>query len=309
MPAIAFDRFVREYLSVRAASRRKGTVGKDRQALRELGALGLRSTRDLTPEAIGRFIAASRATGRSDVTTDGLVRAIAAACTYAVKLGHLRVSPFEVVDCWGLDTEPAEEVVRYLTLPQLGRLLGTLERGATDWRGRRLYALVATVAYTGIRRSEALHLRREDVDLRRGFLRIPKRRLSHRAKTRASAALVPIPSPLRAVLIDWRRRNRSPWLFPGVTGRGPWTGGSPGFKPLDELKAAAREAGLGRVTFLMLRHSFATHAPRWGIDAIRLKQILRHTTIRTQRHYVHPDEEGLRDAVRRVRFDPPAPRA
>jgi len=112
------------------------------------------------------------------------------------------------------------------------------------------------------------------------------------------------PPPLAPILEAWLPRCGSDWLFPGVRLQRPWTGGSPGEKPLDQLQAAGREIGLEAVTFQMLRHTFATHAASWGIGPIHLKQILRHTTLRTQRHYIHEDPEGLRRAADRVRFGP-----
>ncbi len=305
MPSIAFDRFRAEFLDLYRAARARKTWAKARQALGELSRLEPppRSTKDLTPGLIARFVGASRERGRADTTTDSLLRSIAAACSYAAKMGYVRASPFaQFAGGWGLDTEPAE-VPRHLSLAELAGLMDHLRRDRETWHARRLYALAATVAYTGLRRSEALHLGLADVDLASGFLSVPRRRLTHRAKTRASAAPVPIPPPLVPILLAWMPEAGPAWLFPGATRKGPWTGGPPGRKPLDMLKAAGKAAGIrGPVTFQALRHSFGTHAGVWGLDPIRLKQVLRHTTLRTQRHYIHPDAANLRDAVKAVRF-------
>ena len=302
MPAIPFRRFVKEILGISSATRSRITTGKLRQALGELAALGIRSTSELTPALMARFIQSSRERGtRSDISTESLMRSLSSACTYAHAMGYLRVNPFRVHRGWGLDLEP-EDVPRFLTLDQLRRLVAHLNDQADTWKGGRLRALAALVAYTGMRRGEALFLQWSDIDLERGFVMVPRRRLSHRAKTRASAAPVPIPPELSPILRDWRRRAGSRWCFPGVTLRGPWTGGSCKLRALGELQAAADAAGIGHVTFRLFRHSFATHAPRWGLDPIRLKQVLRHTNLRTQNRYIHPDEDGLRDAVKRVSF-------
>ncbi len=305
MAAMPFAKFRDEVLSIYRAAREPGTWRIMRRALELLAATGLRTTRDLTPATIARFVGNCRGAGLSDVSADSYLRSVSASCTYAAKMGYVRASPFTIVHGWGLDPVPPE-LPAYLTLGELARLMVELDRSATDWRGQRLRALVALVAHTGLRRGEALHLQVSDVDLATGFLRVARRRLRHRAKTRASAAPVPIPGPLEDVLAAWLPRTGSEWCFPNVSRTGPWTGGAYGSRPNDELSAAGRRAGIKRVNWRMLRHSFATHSPRWGLDPIRLKQVLRHTTLRTQEIYIHPDHEGLRDAVRHVHFPVPA---
>ena len=51
-------------------------------------------------------------------------------------------------------------------------VLELLRVRARDWPGLRLYALCMTVAFTGLRRNEALHLKVEDVDLAERLLYI-----------------------------------------------------------------------------------------------------------------------------------------
>jgi integrase len=306
MSAMAWARFRDEVLSIYRSARRPTTWRIMRRALDLLGRTGIRTTRDLTPATVARFVAIAREQGLSDVTIDSYLRSVSASCTYAARMAYLRVSPFAVVKGWGLDAEPPE-LPAYLTLRELARLLRELDRGATDWRGRRLRALVATVAHTGLRRGEALHLKAADVDLASGFLKVARRRLGHRAKTRASVAPVPIPGPLESILAAWLPEAACEWCFPNATRTGPWTGGPRGARPNDALAEACRRAGVPRANWRMLRHSFATHAPTWGLDPIRLKQVLRHTTLRTQEVYIHPDHANLRDAVRRVHFPAPTP--
>lgn len=297
--AIPFEPFRDEILAFYRTCRAKATWAKARQAFREIEALEPRTTADLTPGLVARFVESRR--GRGDASTIGLLNCLRVACRYATRMGWLAVSPFAVVADWGLDAEP-RDIPRHLSMAEVARLLEHVEAGRESWTGGRLQALVATLAYTGLRRGEALHLRAEDIDLERGFLWVPKRRLAWKAKTSRSAAPVPIPTPLAPILADWIPRSESPWLFPGVTRIGPWTGGAPGWRPYDALAAAGKAAGVGHVNFMVLRHTWATHAPSWGLGEIQVKQVLRHTTIRTQRHYIHADLENLRRAVRRIDY-------
>ena len=62
------------------------------------------------------------------------------------------------------------------------------------------HAPTATIAYTGLRRDEALTLKAEDVSLATGLLAVSDRT---RRKTAISAAPVPIPPELAQILATW----------------------------------------------------------------------------------------------------------
>jgi integrase len=126
----------------------------------------------------------------------------------------------------------------------------------------------------------------------------PRRRL----KTAAAAAPVPLCDELAAALAAWLPEAGTPWVFPGVRGKGPWTGGMPGGKPLDRLKAAGREAGLEGVTFQSLRHSCATLLEARGVPEVVIQRVLRHTTPRTTARYRHADVAALVGWVKGVGY-------
>ena len=277
------------------------------------------TTAELTPALIARFIQ-SRPPDQSNNSTLSLLSSLRVACAYAQSQGYIKVSPFAFRKQW---IKPAPTTKsRHHGREEIGRVLQLLRAdvehrtGWAGWRARRLYALAATVAYTGLRKNEALHLCVEDVDLAGRMLLIVERK-GRSLKTAASAQPVPVPEPLAAVLADWLRDEQRlwmarpdtecPWVFPNVTRTGPWTGGQPGAKPLDRLKAAGKRAGVEGFTFLSLRHSWATHAESWGLSPAMIQRVLRHTTVRTQWHYRHADMANLRGAVKNIDFGPDAP--
>jgi integrase len=179
----------------------------------------------------------------------------------------------------------------------VSRLLAHLEgRRALGWPERRLHALAALVAYTGLRLSEALCARVEDLDLGRRVIWVSPRR---RLKTEASAAAVPIAGELAPILEAWLPHAGSAWLVPGVRREGPWRGGAPGYRPLDRLQQAAARIGLEGVTFHGLRHTLATLlVQRWGRSAEQVSWVLRHASPRTTvEHYIHADELATLAAV------------
>ena len=318
---IPLPRFRDEVLALyKPPLRAKNTFNKMRQALSiavELAGPGA-TTADLSPELIARIIG-SRPAGESPNSTLSLLSSFRAACAYAQTRGYVRVTPFAYRKQW-LRPAPTTKAHAH-SQEDIARVLALLKadvearEGWAQWRARRLYALAATFAYTGLRRNEGLYLHVEDVDLAGRMLLIVERGGRH-LKTRASAQPVPIPPALAEILDDWLRpehrlwmadvaADACPWVFPNTFRVGPWTGGPMGQKPLDRLKAAGERAGVDGFSFLSLRHSWATHAEAWGLSPAMIQRILRHTSLRTQWHYRHADTANLKAAVHGVRFGPP----
>jgi integrase/recombinase XerD len=67
------------------------------------------------------------------------------------------------------------------------------------------------------------------------------------------------------------------------------------------LKGYAQEAGiLGRVTPHTLRHSFATHMLRGGMDIHKVQELLGHANISTTQVYTQVDREHIREAYEKA---------
>ena len=294
MPAIPYPRFVAEVEELYLSETSRGTYRKMRQTLREFGQVeGLRKTSDLDDLAIVRWKRAHP--GRSCWTVRSLLINFRRACNLAIAKGYLRRSPFGIrsLNDWAQLEDPG--CVRHHSLEAIGDVLGHLRAlSATSWEDHRLLALASTIAFTGVRAGEAFHAKVDDFDLVNGVFTISSRR---KLKTRASAQPVPIPAALGELLSGWFAVVHCEWAFPGVRRIGPWTGGLPGRKPLDRLKARAKELGIEGFTFQSLRHSWATHAEgAWGLTDPQIQRALRHTTIRTSKaHYRHADLANLRE--------------
>lgn len=328
---IPFDRFVQHVLSLYSPPlRARSTWLKMRQTLAITSELiGAGTTADLTTELIARFITSRPAHVRA-VTTRSLLSSLRAACSIAQAERWLALSPFLIRKNWLRPEHPTEK--KHHSQADIARVLALAardvarRRGWARWRAQRLEALASTVAYTGMRRNEALYLRREDVDFERGVIFIVERK---RLKTYDSAQPVPMPDALAAVLQEWlsvlaagappvtgHAPNCKPWLattdrpvdlgwiFPNVWRTGPWTGGSPGYRPLDRLKALGTRAGVEGFNFQSCRHSFASACEAWGLGPAAIQRLLRHRSAATQWHYRHADLAGLRGMAKGIRFAP-----
>ena len=136
-------------------------------------------------------------------------------------------------------------------------------------RDSGVYELYYLDLATGLRRGELLGLKWTDVDLDHGVLKI------QRAISRQNGKVVEAPLktknayrtlPLSADAIDVLKMQKckvgnSEWVFPSPTG-GPMSPDS----VLHMLQRVLKRAGLPRIRFHDLRHTFATMALQNGVD-------------------------------------------
>ena len=172
-----------------------------------------------------------------------------------------------------------QDVERLLAAPDVDTVLGVRDR-----------AMLEVLYATGLRVSELVGLRSEQVDLRQGVLRVVGKGGRER--------LV----PLGEQAVDWLERflergrsgilgtRSSAALFP--TGRG----GAMTRQAFWQLvKRYARRAGILRdVSPHTLRHAFATHLLDHGADLRVVQMLLGHRDISTTQIYTHVARERLK---------------
>ena len=154
---------------------------------------------------------------------------------------------------------------------------------------------------TGLRRGELLGLKWEDVDLQKGDLRV-KRQISRingevveaPLKTKNAYRTLPLAEDTIDVLKEQRKKvGSSPWVFPSPNG-GPISPDS----VLHMLHRVLKRAGLPRVRFHDLRHTFATLALQNGVDIKTVSGMLGHFSAGfTLDTYAHVTSAAQRQAA------------
>lgn len=148
-----------------------------------------------------------------------------------------------------------------------------------------LYRILLTTAYSaGLRLSEVLHLRVEDIDSERMTIRV------RQGKGRKDRYVMLSPVLLESLRGYWKQYRPRTWLFPATRGD----------RPVSEtsiqrtIKHAAREAGIAKpVCVRTLRHCFATHLLETGTDIHVIQQLLGHTDVRTTQRYAHVSTRAI----------------
>lgn len=285
------------------------------QVLRELEALGITTTADLTPPLIVRYIA-SRPAGQSAYTLKGMLGTVRVVCSYAEQMGYVRVSPFRLrrMSRWTGPMPPkGNGKARHNTKAEIKAVWALAaadvetRQGWASWRARRTQVAFCLASLMGLRKNEIFRLQVGDVDLAARIIWV--RPHGKRLKTAASRAPLPIPDALVPILTSWLAHrmdapfgyplpDECPWFIPTASRKSPWVSGSSSSKPLARLRELARRAGVEDMTWQMLRRSAATHLEAHGVGRALIKRILRHTSERTsEEFYSEADMPNLLNAV------------
>ena len=182
-------------------------------------------------------------------------------------------------------------------LPQekIGMYLAEAER-------RGLLAAFYLELTTGLRRGELLGLKWLDIDLEKGDLRVQRQigRIDGKIiemplKTKNAYRTLPLSADAIDVLMQQRRKTgNSEWVFPSPTG-GPMSPDS----VLHMLHRVLKRAGLPKVRFHDLRHTFATLALQNGVDIKTVSGMLGHFSAGfTLDTYAHVTTSAKREAAK-----------
>jgi integrase/recombinase XerD len=182
-----------------------------------------------------------------------------------------------------------QRLPRVLSREEVAKLLE--QPKGTDPRALRDRALLEAMYACGLRASEAVELRLEDVDLDEEILRA-------RGKG-AKERLVPIGRQALAALRAYCARGRPALVGPQVERRlfVNRRGGGLSRQGLYKIiQGHARSAGLEhKMSPHTLRHSFATHLLAGGCDLRSLQEMLGHADLSTTQVYTHLSADRLKD--------------
>jgi len=137
---------------------------------------------------------------------------------------------------------------------------------------------------TGLRLSEAIHLRARHIDSDRMQIRVESGKGNKDRYTVLSPVLL---EELRA---HWKRQGCRDWLFPSKNGYGPAciATGQYAYKVAKKRAGITKEGGIH-----ILRHSFATHMVEGGVNLAVVQRLLGHADLHTTARYLHLSKRGL----------------
>jgi integrase/recombinase XerD len=269
---------------------RRDLVGFEQFLLREHRRVDAVGVSDLS-----RYLAALRRRGLGSRSVSRHLSAVRGFYRFMLDGRHIARDPTEHLD----SPRPARRLPRTLSIEDAAALVEAPDTSRPD--GLRDRALLELLYACGLRASEALGLRIEDVNFAAGYVTVTGKGDRQR--------LVPV----GAQALDWVRRylttarprrvrRECPALFLNRSG------GSMSRQSLWNLirRAARRAAIRAAVSPHTLRHSFASHLLERGADLRSVQAMLGHVDISTTQIYTHLPSSVVHDMYRR--FHPRARR-
>jgi integrase/recombinase XerD len=177
---------------------------------------------------------------------------------------------------------------KYLTADEVDVLLGRPD--PTTAAGLRDKAMLELLYATGMRVSELVSMRQEDVDASMGVLRCLGKGSKERLIPVGRSALNAVDAYLRDGRGKLLKKSESPYLF--LNHRGERLSRVGFWKILGHYGRAAAIAT--PITPHVVRHSFATHLLERGADLRSIQLMLGHSDISTTQIYTHVIKERLK---------------
>lgn len=245
----------------------------------------------ITPGHVYGFLASLRQSGLSPASIRRKAISLKLWMQFLCRDDYRKDDPTQAVEIGKL----SQRLPTTLSLPEIERLLTAPPLDTPE--GVRDRAMLEMMYGCGLRVSELVALKREDVDLRAGLVRP----FGKGGKERQ----VPLGDGVRETLSAYLTSARpellkskplTPFLFVTRQG-GPMT--RQHFLVL--VKGYARQAGITRtISPHVLRHSFATHLLSGGADLRAIQEMLGHASVQTTQRYTRVDVARLREVYDRT---------
>lgn len=280
-PAMPFGRFVDLYLDDVELSHRSHQIKKSvlKNWRTHLGEQKPLNT--IGPLEVRQYLRQRQQAGRKVATINHELGILGAALTHARRRWGLPIgNPTEA------QRLPGQTIrLRYLERHEAEKLLQ-----AAESKKPILADFVKLALNTGCRKNELMHLRWRNVDLPRGFLIVQP----ETSKTR-KRLILPINQGAKEALQRIQARQladqvTTEWVFANQAGER--------LVKFDELfRKALKLAGITDFRIHDLRHTFASWLVSEGVDLIKVRDLLGHSSVTMTERYAHLMPNRLQDAV------------
>jgi integrase len=190
----------------------------------------------------------------------------------AVEWGYLSASPMKGVK---LLKEPPGRL-RFLSKDEIKRLMEELPDSTKT--------VVLFALYTGLRKSEILNLKWNNIDFKNKMIIVDKTKTNERR-------IIPMNNAICKELQDISRNRNGDAIFAQEK-----------INLRKNFEAALKRADIDDFRFHDLRHTFASYLVMSGASLIAVQQLLGHKEIRMTMRYSHLSQDHLQDAVNKLSF-------
>jgi integrase/recombinase XerD len=254
----------------------------------------------------------SKATNLAEIKTEDIRQYIAilnslqlASSSVARKVSSLKMFFRFLVSENLIHSDPCEEVAlpkvkkklpTVLTVNEINQIIDSTQPTNTTrtFKDLRTWAMLETLYATGVRISELLSLRLNDISLAEGFVRVLGKGGKERIIPLGKLAIKAIKEYLQSARSKMLKGRSSEYLF--LNNRGQKLSRMGFWKILQESLKKVRITK--HVTPHTFRHSFATHLLEGGANLRAVQEMLGHSNIATTQIYTHLDRSYLKEVYK-----------
>ncbi|NPU86384.1 MAG: tyrosine-type recombinase/integrase [Syntrophaceae bacterium] len=273
---VPFDKFSEQYLKFSKDNKKPSSSLRDESSMKHLSRyFSGKKLSEISPFLLEKYKMDRKREGAMEATINREMGCMRHMFTMAEKWGKAQGNPVRQVKFL---KEP-KEADRILSAEEEERLLEVVRTGA---KSKHLEAIIITALNTGMRKSEILNLKWDNVDLNNRVITVEHTK-------NGEIRRIPMNKRLTTVLKNVKSGSRFDYVF------------SEDGKPYGDVKtgwwAALRKAGIDNFRFHDLRHTFGSRLGMAGVDIKTIQELMGHRDISMTMRYSHPTSEHKMKAV------------
>ena len=276
--------FIDNFASVLSTNIRQSTLRSYKLAVNQfIAAVGDKNLNDYTSEDIVHFQRYWQEKKLANTSVNAYYRGVKSVFAHAVRHDYLRTNPFHKVR----EIRIAQSAPKYLSQTELQSLLAQVKSDT-------LRDLFLVCALSGLRRSEALNLKAEHIDLQNRVIRV----VNTDEFSTKSGKFRNVPMHESLLPVFEKRMNGNGYLFSKAGG----------FKLNPDyvshvFQSAVKDANLDSAYHLhTLRHTAASHLVNAGVSLYTVQNILGHSSPTVTQKYSHLAPNTLNESINRIQF-------
>lgn len=208
---------------------------------------------------------------------------------FLVSEGKINSDPSEYIEL----PKIKRKLPSILTIEEINQLLASTE-SSNDPNDLRARAIFEVLYASGVRASELLSLRIDDISFTDGFIRVLGKGDKERLVPLGKPAIKAIKNYLNFARKHFLKQKTSPYLFLNIRGEKL---SRMGLHKI--LKQYLKKAKINKpITPHIFRHTFATHLLEGGANLRAVQEMLGHANISTTQIYTHIDREYLKEVYK-----------
>jgi integrase/recombinase XerC len=259
----------------------------DDYVTRQYGTTGLK---DLSHGIVRGWIAGLKEQGLIAKSINRKISTLRSFFKHQLRIGKLEVSPMTKV----IAPKNARRLPVFIKEQETKQLLKTLSDTTEDWKTLNAKMLIVLLYNTGMRVSELINLKEQQLDFGRSQIKV----LGKGNKER----IIPVSRELIKTIEDYRRLKKKEFEKTDdvlmVTEKGKRI--YPKYAYLLVRKHLGETSTLDKKSPHVLRHTFATHLMNGGADLNAVKELLGHSSLASTQVYTHNSIEKLKNVYKKA---------